>query len=83
MKYMKMGLLLLAGSFFLSGCGGKVKAGVEINGVQVGGMGQKEAAERIRATFERLPLAECSISSVIWSTCSIRTASGSTFGSAV
>ncbi len=57
MKNMKMAALLLAGSFFLGGCGGgKVRKGVVVNGVDVGGMSYPEAAERVRKTLPDLPL---------------------------
>ncbi|MBR7186453.1 MAG: VanW family protein [Clostridia bacterium] len=57
MKIMKIGMLLLAGSFFLSGCGaGTVKSGVTVNGVPVGEMPYEEAVREVRKGFVYLPL---------------------------
>lgn len=57
MKYMKTMALLLAGSLFLSGCGGgKIAKDVEVNGIRVGGMPYAEAVARVRNSLERLPL---------------------------
>ena len=57
MKYQKIASLLLAGSFFLGSCGGgRLKRGVTVNGLDVGGMSQTEALERVREHLERLPL---------------------------
>lgn len=53
MKVKNMAALLLAGSVFLSGCaGGRVKSGVEVNGVEVGGMAYAEAAHAVRETLK-------------------------------
>ncbi len=57
MKAMRIALLLLAGSFFLSGCGSRVERGVRVNGINVGGMTYLEACEKIRAEMKRIPLA--------------------------
>ncbi len=57
MKVMKIAALLLAGSFFLGACGGgRVRQNVTVNGIDVGGMSETEALERIRGGLERLPL---------------------------
>lgn len=57
MKLLKLCSLLLAGSFFLGGCwGGRVKSGVTVNGVDVGGLSYEEAEARVRDTLEYLPL---------------------------
>ncbi len=56
MKYMRMIALLLAGSFFLGGCGGKIRRGVEVNGVKVGGMTYAEGAKLVRDALVYLPL---------------------------
>ncbi len=42
-------LLLLAGSFFLGGFGGRVPAGVTVNGVAVGGLPRAEAVRAVRS----------------------------------
>lgn len=53
---MKTGVLLLAGSLFFSGNIGRVKAGVTVDGLDVGGLSYVEAVERIRAYHVRVPL---------------------------
>ncbi len=53
----KLVALLLAGSFFLGGCwGGRVKRGVTVNGVEVGGLPYAEAEARIREELSYPPL---------------------------
>ena len=48
--------LLLAGSvFFLGGWAPRVRKGVVVNGVPVGGMTYSEAALAVRAQLERTP----------------------------
>ncbi len=56
MKDMKFWTLLLAGSFFLGGCGGKVKEGVTLSGTEVGGLEYSEALRRVRENLSYLPL---------------------------
>lgn len=54
---MKLFALLLAGSFFLGGCGGgRVKRGVVVNGIDVGGLSYAEAERTVRETLVYPPL---------------------------
>ncbi len=50
---MKMGMLLLAGSLFFNLSAGRVKRGVTVDGMDVGGMPQKQAVELLRAHHVR------------------------------
>ncbi len=57
MRQAKTAVLLLAGSFFFLGChDGKVRKGVTVDGVEVGGMPYHAAEELLRSRLPRLPL---------------------------